>query len=122
MPVGPLPVDLDECTGQLLRFPGCTGFACAQPHGDILHPHRLAWTKREVTDDPVALVEQTQHGDALGHGRYPRLVSRSARHVDSHGLVFGSLVAAAAPARGQQQGKRKEGGTTSHAYSGFHAS
>lgn len=122
MPVGPLPVDLDECTGQLLRFPRRTGFACAQPYGDILYPHRLAGPEGEVADDPVALVEQTQHGNALGHGRYPRLVGGGARHVDRDRLVFGGLVAAAATARGHQQGKRKEGGTTSHAYSGFHAS
>jgi len=117
-----LPVDLDECAGQLLRFPGRAGFASAQPYSHVLDSHCLARTKREVADDAVALVEQAQHGDSLGHGRYPRLVGRGARHVDRDRLVFSSFVAAAATARGQQQGKRKEGATTSHAYSGFHAS
>lgn len=124
MPVGPQPVDLDKGTGQLLTFPRRGRFAREQPHRDILDPHRLARPQRQVADNPVALVEQPQHGHALGHWGDPGLLGGSARHVDCDGLVlrFASLVREVATARGQQQGKRKDGGGTGHAYSGFHAS
>ena len=122
MSVGSLPVDLDECSGQPFRLPRSARFAGAQPDRDILDPHRLARPKREVADDPVALVEQSQHGDALGHRRHPGLVGRRTRNVDRHRLIFGRLIALAATGRGQHHGKRKEGDASSHAYSGFHAS
>jgi hypothetical protein len=61
----------------------------------------LARPKREVANDPVALVEQSQHGDALRHGRHARLLGRRTRHVGCDGLVFSNLVAAAATGRSQ---------------------
>jgi hypothetical protein len=122
LPVGPKPVDLDEGAGQLLRFPGRSGFAGQQPHRNILDPHRLARPQRQVAHDTVTLVEQSQNGDALGHGGHPRLLSCRARDVDRNRVVFACLVAAVAAAYGQQQNDRKEGGRTGHAYSGFQAS
>jgi hypothetical protein len=117
-----LPVDLHKRTGQLFRLPRRGRLAGAQPDRHILDPHCLARPEREVADDAIALVQQAQHGDPLGHRRDAGLFGRRARHIDCDRLVFSSLIAGAATARGRQQGKRKEGGGTGHAYSGFHAS
>lgn len=124
MPVGPQPVDLDECAGQLFRFPRRAGFARAQPDSDILDPHRLPWAKRQVADDSVALVEQAEDRDALRHRRDPRLLGGGAGYVDRDRLVcvlFG-LASPFAARRHQQDCNRKKGLGPGHAWSGFHAS
>jgi hypothetical protein len=122
LPVGPETVDLDKGACQLFRFPGRGRFAGSQPHGDILDAHRLAGPQCQVADDSVTLVEQAQHGDALSHRRYSRLLCRRTRNVERDRLVLGSLVATVAAAYDHQQGDRKEAGYAGHAYSGFHAS
>jgi hypothetical protein len=73
LPVGPLHIHLHEGAGQFFHFPGRARLAGAKPHGDILHPHRLSRLEDKVTDDAVALVEQAQHRDPVGHRRDPRL-------------------------------------------------
>ena len=88
MPVRSLTVDLDEGAGQLLGFPGCTGFARAQAHRHILDAHRLPGTQREVAHDAVPLIEQPENRNALGHWRHPRLLGGGSRHIDRDGLVF----------------------------------
>jgi hypothetical protein len=62
-------VDLDEGAGQRLRFPRCGGFACAKANDDVLPTSRLTGSQGNVADDPVALVEDAEHRDALGHRR-----------------------------------------------------
>jgi hypothetical protein len=117
-----LAVDLDEGARQLLCFPWRSGFAGEQPYGDVLDPHGLAGPQSKVADDAVALVEETQHGDPLGHRRNSGLLGSSPRNVDGDGLVFRGLVRAITPGCCQQQRNRESGGGTGHAYSGFHAS
>jgi hypothetical protein len=122
LPVGPKAIDLDEGAGQLFGFPWRGRFTCPQADRDILDPHRLAGLQRQVADNAVALVEQADHRDALGHRRHPWLVGRSARHVDRDGLILCFVCPISATACSEQQGKGEDGGKTGHAYSGFHAS
>jgi hypothetical protein len=80
-------VDLDEGTGQLLHLPGRRRLAGAQPHDDIAGADRLARVQGEFTHLAVALVEQPQHRDSLGHRRRPgRQLGDGLRDVD--GLDF----------------------------------
>jgi len=116
--VGSQPVHLDEGAGQLSRFPRRARLAGTQPYGDVLHPHRLAWPERQVADDAVALVEQTQHRHSLGHRRHAPQVGRSARHVDRHGLVafhLVNLLGALAARHECQQRDRNKGLRARHA-------
>jgi len=62
-------VHLHEGTGQLLGLPGGGFFAGAQAHDDISDADRLAGFQRQVTGYAVALVEQADHRDPLGHRR-----------------------------------------------------
>jgi len=65
--VGLLDVDLDEGTGQLLLLPRRRCLASPEPHNDVLPARRLAGVERDVLNDPVALVEDAQDGNALRH-------------------------------------------------------
>lgn len=67
--VAPFDVELDERAGQRLGLPGCAGLAGAQPHDDVADAQRLARFHRQVSLEPVALVEQPDHRDALRHRR-----------------------------------------------------
>jgi hypothetical protein len=71
--VGLLHVELDECAGQFLIFPGCRRLAGTQAHDHILPPHRLAGVKRNVLHDPVTLVEDAEHSHSLRHRRHAAL-------------------------------------------------
>jgi hypothetical protein len=117
--VGPLDVELDERAGERLRLPRRGGFARAQPHDDVLPPHRLAGTKRDVLDDAVALVEDAKNGDALRHGCHAGLVDARRHTRVATGLRAIALVAAAAGGKGE----REDGcsGKT-HVYSGIQGS
>ncbi len=122
-PVGLEHVQLQEGTGQFLFFPRRGRLARLEAHYDVLHPHRLVRVKLEVADDAVALVEQAQHGDALGHRRYARLLGGGARHFDGDGIAFGRLfVAAVAAGERGKRGKRGKGQRRfSHFWSGVQA-
>lgn len=80
-------VKLDERAGELLDFPRRRRLAGPQPDDDVAHANRLARLELKILRDAVALVEQTENRDALGHGRRPR---REAGHrlwnVDRLGL------------------------------------
>jgi hypothetical protein len=123
--VRPFHVHLDERASQFLLFPRRCRFASAQADGDILHPHRLPRFQGQVANDPVALVEQAEHRDALGHRSYAGLVARGPRHVDRDGLVALDLIALArpvAPCDHDKRQQREKGSISLHAWSGFHAS
>jgi hypothetical protein len=80
-------VDLYEGAGQLLHLPGRGRFAGAQPHIHVAERNRLAGAQGEFTHLAVALVEQPQHRDALGHRRCAgRKLGYGLRNVD--GLDF----------------------------------
>jgi hypothetical protein len=67
--VGAANIQLHEGAGQLLDLPGLCRLAGAQPHDHVAYPHRLARPEGQVPLQPVALVEQADHGDALRHRR-----------------------------------------------------
>jgi len=60
-------VELDEGASELLNLPGRRGLAGAQPDDHIADPRRLARPQGEITRQAVALVEQADDRDALGH-------------------------------------------------------
>jgi hypothetical protein len=67
--VGALDVELDEGAGELVRLPRRGLLAGTQAHDDIADADRLTRSQRDVAADAVALVEDTEHGDALRHWR-----------------------------------------------------
>jgi hypothetical protein len=117
--VRPLHVKLYEGAGQLLVFPRRGRLASAQAHDRVVHPNRLARLQSQIPDYAVALVEETEHRDALGHGGDARLLARArvgAGQARAVGLL--RLIAAAAACQEQQQyGAANRG----NSQSGFHA-
>jgi len=65
-------IDLHECAGQRLRFPGRRRFAGTQADDHVADPERLARLHRQVARNAVALVQQPDDGDAFGHRRSSR--------------------------------------------------
>jgi len=117
-------VELDKRTGQPLILPRCACFARAQTNHCVAHPDRLSGAKREVADNPVALVEQPEHRDPLGHRGDPSHRLDRARNIDRHCLAFIVVArrrfALVAPADQQQQ-RRDRDIKRAHVQSGFHA-
>jgi hypothetical protein len=118
--VGPLHVELDERASQLFRLPRSGHFARAQPDDHILPPRRLAGMERDVLLDPVALVEDAEHRDALRHrGDAGLSAVGGGPRADGTG---GVLLLPAAAARREGERKHDGRGRSSHAYSGIHGS
>jgi len=114
-PVGSIDIKLHERSGQRLALPRGGRLARAQAHHHILDPHRLARPERDVADDPVALVEQAEHGDTLRHRRHPGLVARGLGDGGGHrpaGRLPPGIAVAAAGAERQhdQRGDRRPHG------------
>jgi hypothetical protein len=65
--VGLLDVELNEGAGQLLLLPRRRGFTGAQPNDHIFPSRRLSRMQRDVLHDPVALIEDAEHCNALRH-------------------------------------------------------
>jgi hypothetical protein len=115
-----LHVDLDERPGQLFRFPRRGRLAGPQAHDHVFPPDRLAGAQRDVLDDPVALVEEAEDGDALRHRRHSRL--RLRRRLIG-GRKRGVARAVAALARGKRDsGKAEQIKSAAQGYSGIHGS
>jgi hypothetical protein len=122
-------VELDEGSGELLDLPRGGGLAGPQAYDRVADADRLARLHRKVAGDAVALVEEAEHGDPLGHrSRAGRERRDGLRHVDRARLAGGLAVAvrvgllSSAPAGGEE-GERREGcGRPAHAWSGAHAS
>jgi hypothetical protein len=117
--VRPLNVELDERAGEPLGLPRGGRLAGAKPDDRILHPDRLAGLHRQVTDDPVALVEQAQHRDPLGHRRDPlsRIGRRALLLRLRAALLPGGLLGFT---RGERQ-RGCQGRSGAHAYFGVQA-
>jgi hypothetical protein len=72
----------------------------------------------QVTDDAVALVEQADDGDSLGHRSHAFLAGDNCpRHVDGDRLAFLRLVGAVAA--GEQRHGEQGGRSGAHVYSGI---
>jgi hypothetical protein len=119
--VGLLHVDLDEGAGQLLLFPRRCRFAGAKPHDHVLPANRLARVKRDVLDDAVALVEDSQHGDALRHRRHSALTVGCRRDLLA-GRKRRVRRLAALAARSERESQQQRCDAAFHAYSGIHGS
>jgi hypothetical protein len=93
---GALDEDLDEGAGELLLFPRRGRLARPELDDDVPPARGLARPKRDVAHDPVALVEDAQHRNALCHrsdtayGRTGRAGLVRSRLVL---LLFGALAA-----------------------------
>jgi hypothetical protein len=78
--------------------------------------------KRDVLDDPVALVEQSENRDSLAHRRHARLIdARRCSRIGNHRPRRILLVAAAAGRHGER-GQDDRCGSQAHAYSGIQGS
>jgi hypothetical protein len=119
--IGSLYVDLDEGARQPFLFPRGSRLAGLQPHGDVFHSHSLPRLQRQVAHDPVALVEQPKHGNALSHWRDARLIRQRTRHFQRHRFIAGLLGLLAASEQRQRYHQCK-GARSLHYYSGFQAS
>jgi hypothetical protein len=118
--VGPLDIHLDEGAGQDFALPRSGRLASAQCDDHILDPPRLARPQGDVADDPVALVEQPEHRDALRHRSHSSLPSGRL-----HGLGRGRpparltlLVLAAVAAAGAERQHDRGSQCGSHDQSG----
>jgi hypothetical protein len=118
LPVGPLDIELEEGTGQLLLFPRSGPLAGSKANDRILQPDRLAGPHGQVADDSVALVEDSDHRHPLRHRSDPGLIrclNLCDRLIGRRLLLDGLL----APAAGKQ---RRQHETTdryrAHLYSG----
>jgi hypothetical protein len=119
--VRPLDVDLHESARQLLRFPRSGGLAGAQANDDVVYPNGLTRLQSEVADDPVALVEKPEHGDAVGHRRHAGLSSRAAvrtRQLRPVRLLVRLIVAPATREKNQRHRGAHTEDRAAHFYSG----
>jgi hypothetical protein len=115
-----LDVELDERSGERWRFPWRGGFARPQPDDRIAHPQRLPRLHCQVANDAVALVEQADHRDPLGHRRLADILQRGPfARVDQRRLRL--LVVGGAIASAKQRGGDEQERGSAHAYSGVHA-
>jgi hypothetical protein len=120
-PVVPPHVQLDERAGQLLALPRRRGLAGAKPNDGVFNPDRLARPHPQVAHDPVALVEQPDHGHALRHRRHPGLCAGQDLLVGLLGRLL-LLIAFVAPAAGKQRRQHQCGSNgPPHVYSGVQA-
>jgi hypothetical protein len=119
--VGLLHVDLDEGAGQLLLFPRRRRFAGAQAHDHVLPANRLAGVKRDALDDAIALVEDSQHGDALRHRGHSALTLGRRGDLLAGGKWCVRRLAALA-AGGEREAEQQRCGTPCHYYSGIQGS
>jgi hypothetical protein len=115
-----LDVELDERAGERVVVPRRTGLARAKPHHRVLDPDRLARLESQVADDPVALVEKAEDGHPLGHwGDARKVAVGRARNVDrDRGFRRRRLVLGIAS---RKRDDSRQGESSAHAYSGFHA-
>ncbi len=108
--VGALDIELDERPGQGLALPRRGRFARAQADDRVADPDRLTGPQREVADDAVALVQQAEDRDPLGHRRHPGLPGLRPGGVKRHrlpGRLALGLGIAIAAARGERRRNHK---------------
>jgi hypothetical protein len=116
-----LDVELDECSSQLFLFPGRGRLAGPQAHDHILPAHRLTRVQGDVLHDAIALVEDPDHGDALGHRRDPSLAGRGRRRLPRP-WQWRVLLLAFLSARGERERDQQRCRDPFHAYSGIQGS
>jgi len=119
--VGLLDVELDERAGQGRRLPRSSRLAGAKADDRVAHAQRLAGLHRQVADDAVALVEQPDHRDAIGHRRLADILQRCAlTRIDQRRLRLLIADGAIASTKQHRRGGEHESGAA-HPYSGVQA-
>jgi hypothetical protein len=96
LPIAALDLKLEEGSRELLALPGRRRLARQQPDDGVFQPHRLSRPHCQIAHDPVALVENADHRDSLGHRSDPGF--GSGEHIGAlrlFRLLLGRLVAAA---------------------------
>ena len=123
-PAGLFDIKLDERPGQALIVPrrGCV--ASAQANHGVAETDRLTGPQRDVADDAVALVEQSEHRNTLAHRGHPRDSVDRLGGVHGHGIgaidrLAGVVATAIAARTKRDQGQQDK--STDQDYSGFHA-
>jgi hypothetical protein len=119
--VGLLDVELEEGAGQLLLLPRSGRLARAQAHDHVLPADRLAGMQRDTLHDPVALVEDAEHGNPLRHRRHAALAGCGRHHL-ARGRQRRVVLLVAAIARGKRQQRQQRSSERLHAWSGIHGS
>ena len=113
-------VDLDEGAGELLRLPRGSRLARAQPNDHVLPADRLARMERDILDDAIPLVEDSEHRDSLRHRSDAGLAGPDWRRrigdYWSRRILLGRLLAAGGDSQHRQDCERSSG----HVYSGIH--
>ena len=120
-PVRLLHVELDEGSGELFVFPRRGRLARPQPHDHVLPADRLPGMQRDVLDDAVALVEDSQDRDTLCHRRYSALAIRRRGRLLRGGQLRVLLVRTLA-ARGERKRGEQRSSEDAHVYSGIQGS
>jgi hypothetical protein len=121
--VGALDVELNERAGQLFGFPRGSGLARPKPHDHVLPPRRLAGVENDVLDDPITLVEDAEHGDALRHRRHSTLPGGGGRHLVRCARRILLAIAPVASGQGDERQSNQHRSKRPHrAYSGTHGS
>jgi hypothetical protein len=128
-PLRVLDVELDEGSGQLLDLPGRRRFAGSKPDDRVADAHRLTRLQGQRARDAVALVEEAEHRDPLGHRSRPGgHCGDGLRNVDrarlADGLAVATRIAAAAAVAAREGDRKHDRGAERepHAWSGVHAS
>jgi len=116
-----LHVDLDESASQLLGLPGRGRLAGAQPDDHILPSCRLAGMQRNILDDAVALVEDSDDRHALRHRRDAALAIRRRGGLPG-GRQWGIGFRLALTASGERKRDQQWCPKRPHAYSGIQGS
>jgi hypothetical protein len=75
--------------------------------------------ERDILDDSVALVEDSEHRDTLRHRRDAALARRGRRDLAGRG---GRILLRAASTGGQRKREQQRSSEPRHAYSGIHGS
>lgn len=119
LPAGLLHVHLHESAGQLLRLPWRGRFAGFKPDDHIARPDRLPGLHPDVAYDAVALVQEAENGDTVGHRRHVCGVyagrTTCPGRLGPLGLLLRLL---SAPAARQKQRERAQDGAEPHDQSG----
>jgi hypothetical protein len=118
--VGLLDIELDESAGKRRALPRRGRLARTQADNHVADAQRLAGLHRQVADDAVALVEQADHRDPLGHrGLADMLQHRALAGIDHRAALVGRGRAVAAREQHRGSGDRQAG--AAHGYCGVHA-
>ena len=121
LPVRALDIKLDESAGELLGLPRGGHLTGAKPDNHILPTRRLTGMESDILDDPVALVEDSEHRDALRHRCDPSL-SRAGRPDFPGSGSRGVLLLRTLAARGERERDQQQSSGSAHDYSGIQGS